>query len=196
MFLGSATLAGILILVTIYGAMRKKKWAGRCFVALVAAIAIYTGVLFAFSAASKDRTLPRGQEKYFCEIDCHLAYSITNVQELGEGGARRLIAITIRTRFDDKTISARRPKDAPLTPNPRSVQLVDESGNTFLSGLSSGTSFEKSLTPGESYVSTLVFQVPRTSEGLRLLITAPNGPVEFLIGNELSLGHKKTYLGL
>jgi len=196
LFLGSATTAGILILITIYGALRRKVWIRWSLAVLGIGAVIYFGILLAFSTASEEKTLARGQEKYFCEIDCHLAYSVTNVQLISEGNPTRLIAITIRTRFDEKTVSAQRPRDAPLTPNPRSVLLVDESGNTFYSGMSSGTSLAEPLIPGASYVSTLVYQVPKTSEGLRLLITAPGGPVEFLIGNELSFAHKKTYLSL
>ncbi len=38
---------------------------------------VYFGLLFGFSLASRDHLLAHGQEKYFCEIDCHLAYSVT-----------------------------------------------------------------------------------------------------------------------
>ena len=35
----------------------------------------------AFSAGSHETDLARGQEKYFCEIDCHLAYSVVDVND-------------------------------------------------------------------------------------------------------------------
>ena len=196
MFLGSAMLAGVLMLVSMYGIIRKKSWLRWSLGALATGAVIYFGLVLIFSGVSSERTLARGQEKYFCEIDCHLAYSISDTQSIAEGNSDRLVAVTVRTRFDEKTISATRPKNASLTPNPRTVQLVDDAGNTFAPGLSSGTSLDRPLIPGESYLSTFVFKVPNTAQGLRMLITAPGGPVEFLIGNELSFGHKKTYMAL
>jgi hypothetical protein len=31
-----------------------------------------------FSLASNENVVPKGQEKYFCEIDCHLPYLVAN----------------------------------------------------------------------------------------------------------------------
>lgn len=196
MFLGSAMLAGVLILVSLYGLFRRKPWVRWSLGALAVGAVIYFGLLLAFSEASRDKTLARGQEKYFCEIDCHLGYAITNVQQIDESNTGRLLAVTVRTRFDEKTISPARPRNAPLTPNPRNVQLVDDGGESFSPGMSSGTSPVQPLIPGTFYQTTFVFKVPNTAQGLRLLITAPGGPTEFLIGNELSLAHKKTYMAL
>lgn len=196
MFLGSAMLAGVLILVSLYGLIRRKPWVRWSLGGLSIVAVIYFVLLLVFSEASREKTLARGQEKYFCEIDCHLAYSVADVQQIGEGNTGRLVAVTVRTRFDQETISRARPKNAPLTPNPRSVQLVDDAGEIFSPGMTSGTSLAQPLVPGTSYSTTFVFKVPNTAEGLRLLITAPGGPTEFLIGNELSLAHKKTYMAL
>ena len=41
-----------------------------------------------YSFASSEKVLARGVEKHFCEIDCHLAYSVTDFRDtkvLGEG---------------------------------------------------------------------------------------------------------------
>lgn len=196
MFLGSATLAGMLLLVTVYGAIRRKPWVKWPAMGLAIGVVIYMGLLFLFSGVSNERTLARGQEKHFCEIDCHLAYSVTDVKELWADNGEREIAVTIRTRFDETTISARRPKDAPLTPNPRLVQLVDGAGKIYAVGSTQGVPLETPLIPGQSYTTTVMFEIPQNAEGLRLLITAPGGPVQWLIGNEMSVGHKKTYLAL
>ena len=196
MFLGSATLAGILVLVIVYGAIRRRTWVKWPAMGLVIGVIIYMGLLLLFSAVSNEKTLARGREKYFCEIDCHLAYSVVDVKELGTADGVRDFAVTIRTRFDESTISAQRPKNAPLTPNPRSVQLVDHLRKTYAAGPAEGVPLETPLIPGQSYTTTIKFEVPQDAEGLRLLITAQGGPVEWLIGNELSLGHKKTYLAL
>lgn len=196
MFLGSATLAGILLLVIIYGAIRKRAWVKWPIIGLAAGAVIYIGLLFLFTRVSKEKTLTRGQEKYFCEIDCHLAYSVTDVKEFSAASGSKQLAVTVRTRFDESTISPQRPKNAPLTPNPRAVELIDRSGKVYAAGATEGTPLERPLIPGQSYTTTLTFQVPQGAEGLRLLITAPEGPVEWLIGNEMSMGHKKTYMAL
>src|SRR5512146_2097379 len=129
-FLGWGTLAGVLVLVSLYGFTRKKPWTKKTFGVLVGGAGLYFLLLAGFSVFSHEQTLPRGQEKYFCEIDCHLAYSIANVQWVGEDSTRK-IAVTVRTRFDENTISVHRPKNAPLTPNPRKVVLVDTAGNSL-----------------------------------------------------------------
>ena len=196
LFLGTATLCGMLVLVTVYGAIRKRRWTRWLLVGLGTIVLAYLGLILIFSGVSREVTLARGQEKYFCEIDCHLAYSIADVQERPAGDGIRQIAVTLRTRFDQTTISAHRPKDAPLTPNPRATELVDAAGKVFRPTAQQGTPLTQPLIPGQSYDSILIFQVPEASKGLRLLVTAPEGPVQWLIGNEMSFGHKKTYLTL
>lgn len=194
-FLGSGMLAGVLVLVSLYGFARKKRWAKKTVGVLVAGAGLYFLLLAGFSAFSREQTLPRGEEKHFCEIDCHLAYSIADVKWIGEGTARAL-AITVRTRFDEKTISARRPKDALLMPNPRKVVLVDAEGKSFAPSSTSGTPLTSELIPGQSYLTTFTFPATQSLTGERLLITSTDGPMVLLIGNELSWGHKKTYLEL
>jgi hypothetical protein len=194
-FLGSAMVAGVLMLATVYGFLRRKTWVRRTLMILAGGSVVYFGLLVAFSEASKDVTLGRGNEKYFCEIDCHLAYSVTEVKTIGEGPSQAL-AVTVRTRFDETTISSRRPKDAPLSPGPREVVLVDTTGRRHFPMSRQGSSLEKELIPGQSYMTTLIFPVAQVEPGMKLLITSPGGPVALLIGNEMSLAHKKTYLAL
>jgi hypothetical protein len=194
-FLGTAMAAGILLLVTAYGLLRKKSWAKRTLALLAYGCGIYLMLLFGFSLGSHDITLARGEEKYFCEIDCHLAYSVEDTKWVTDGEHKSL-AVILKTRFDAGTISSHRPKDASLTPNPREVKLIDAAGHEYRAIGMQGTSLQQPLIPGESYTTILLFSIPQETSGLRLLITAPEGPVPLLIGNEMSLGHKKTYLGL
>lgn len=194
-FLGTAMVAGILSLVTVYGLLRKKPWAKRTVALLACGCGIYLMLLFGFSLGSHDITLARGEEKYFCEIDCHLAYSVADAKWL-QDGEQGSLGVTLKTRFDPNTISSHRPKDAPLTPSLREVKLIDAAGHEYRAMAWQGASLQQSLVPGEVYTTTFVFHVPQDTSGLRLLITAPEGPVTLLIGNEMSLGHKKTYLGL
>lgn len=157
---------------------------------------IYFAMLLGFAASSQETLLSRGQEKYFCEIDCHLAYSVVDVKTHDQGPASAYL-ITLRTRFDETTTSPSRPKDAPLTPSPRELRLVDSAGRQYPVIAVSGTPLITPLTPASSYTTQLEFKVPQDARGLRLLIeTVPGWPDRFVIGDENSLGHKKTYLAL
>jgi hypothetical protein len=157
---------------------------------------IYFALLLGFAASSQETLLSRGQEKYFCEIDCHLAYSVVDVKTLDQGPASDYL-VTLRTRFDATTTSPSRPNAAPLTPSPRELLLVDSAGRQYPVIAVSGTPLITPLTPASSYTTRLEFKVPPDARGLRLLIaTVPEWPDRFVIGDENSLGHKKTYLAL
>ena len=161
-----------------------------------AAGAIYLALLFGFSLASRSKILDRGQEKYFCEIDCHLAYSIVDVQGQPKGASSRYL-VTVRSRFDETTTSPSRPKDIPLTPASRDILLVDASGRRYAAADTQGTPLLTRLKPGESYTTQIMFEVPQSAKGLRMLITTtPAWADYFVIGEENSLLHKKTYFAL
>lgn len=163
---------------------------------LAGGAAIYLALLLSFSLASHEKSLALGQEKYFCEIDCHLAYSIVDVEQESEPSFNRYV-LEIKTRFDEKTISSHRPKDAPLMPSPRTVDLVDANGAEYPAEASAGTALTTSLTPGESYLTQVSFSVPSQAKGLKLFITTtPQWPDLLVIGDENSWLHKKTYLAL
>jgi len=66
----------------------KAKWARRVGALVGVGAVVYFGLLFGMSLASKEDTLARGQEKYFCEMDCHLAYSVVASREELVGGQR------------------------------------------------------------------------------------------------------------
>lgn len=156
---------------------------------------VYFGLLLGFSAASHEATLAPGQEKYFCEIDCHLAYCIRASREEMQNG-RRQMHVLLRTRFDEATISAQRPKDAPLTPNSREVVLIDAQDRTFTLESMTGAPLTRPLIPGESYETVLTFRLPADAKQVRLLITSPGWEEHILVGDENSFGHKKTYLAI
>lgn len=187
---------------------------------VLAAVAIlvagYALVLFGASVLSHEWTLAPGEEKYFCEIDCHLAYSVADTamtKTLGSGAEQAtaqgmFYIVNVRTRFDEKTISPHR-GDAPLEPSPRLVTLVDDEGQRY--GVSAaaeaalaathgaGTSLTQSLRPGESYTTRLVFDLPPGTRNPRLLIESPAEPGwlgRVLIGDEVSFFHKKVFLRL
>jgi len=172
---------------------RKPKLA-RITTAIIGAGAIlYLALLIGFSTASRATTLARGQEKYFCEIDCHLAYSIVDAKTHPDGR----YVITLRTRFDETTTSPSRPKDVPLTPSPREVRLLDGAGHEYIPVATEGTPLLTPLKPADSYTTQLEFTIPKDATGLRLLInTTPVWPDHLVIGDENSWLHQKTYFAL
>jgi hypothetical protein len=201
---GLAALAAIVLLVR-----RKRRAARAVLVAAGAVAATYGVVLLLFSVASREQAAARGEEKYFCEVDCHLAYSVTGLREskaLGMGPARVAAhglyrIVTVRVRFDPETTSVHRPKDMALTPNPRFVRVV-EACVTYLpdaAGLRALESVEgpsipltRSLRPGESYTTRLVFDLPEKARDPRLLITESDWITRLLVGHENSPLHRKT----
>jgi hypothetical protein len=170
-------------------------------------------LLLAFSFASEERVLVAGEKKYFCEVDCHLAYSIVDVRTtkaLGSGEKQAMAGgnfyvVTLRTYFDEKTISANR-GNGPLNPNLRLVRVLDEQGRSFgpsLEGLMAVDAraekmipLDQPLRPGEAYETTLVFDVPADAKNPRLWLTDPILVNWLLIGHENSFFHKKVYFAL
>jgi hypothetical protein len=191
-------------------ARRKRRAARRVLVEALAAGALYAAVVLAFSLTSRDQIAERTEEKYFCEVDCHLAYSVTDVREsksLGTGPSRATARglyriVTLRVRFDPETISPHRLKDMALTPNPRFVRVVDASGTIYRPDPAGQHALEtvegpsipltRSLLPGESYATRLVFDLPEKVPDPRLLLTESDWITRALIGHENSPLHRKT----
>src|SRR5262249_8676316 len=114
---------------------------GRTKIALSVIVVIsgvYLAALLAFSLISHEKLLARGEEKHFCELDCHLAYSIVDarqVRTLGEPPNQALSSgsyavVTIKTRFDETTISPTR-GNGQLFPNSRVLTLIDDHGARY-----------------------------------------------------------------
>lgn len=196
-FLGMC--GGLLLAVAalvIFWLARKRKFARYAAVTIGAGAVTYFALLIGFSLGSRTNILSHGQEKYFCEIDCHLAYSVVEVKTK-TGADSNDYLVTLRTRFDETTTSPSRPEGASLTPSPREVRLVDSSGRQYAPVSSSGTSLMTPLRPAESYTTQLEFRIPKDVSGLRLLLnTAPAWPDHLVIGDENSWMHKKTYFAL
>ncbi len=189
-------LALVLLGILVAYFVRKPKFAVLLMKLTAAAAAIYFGLLLGFSLGSHETTLAPGREKYFCEIDCHLAYTVLETKAVSAADGVRYV-VTLRTRFDETTISSQRPKDYPLSPSPRTVLLTDAQGNLYAPESTDGTPLTVCLIPGQSYTTELHFAVPHSATGLRLLVrTTPGWPDHFLIGDENSWLHKKAYFQL
>src|SRR4051812_2699127 len=145
---------------------------------LAGGIGLYIVILLGVSAFSKDYVLGRGAEKHFCELDCHIAYSVTKVetvrsvpadfspQKLVDGG--QLYLVTLRTRFDETTIGPQR-GDGTLTPNPREIYVRDDGGKRYHPELAlAGAPLDQPLRPGESYDTRILFSLPADAKNPRL----------------------------
>ena len=214
--LGTGFAIFLLTLLIAYSLTKRKFALTRlALLAILAVAIIYLFFLFTFSFKSSETILARGQEKHFCEIDCHLAYSIADVRETktlddafnpGDAFNRVTAAgvfrvVTIKTRFDENTISSTR-GNGPLTPNSRVVSIVDEKGRQYFSAVegqrvlersqAAGTPITTQLRPGETYTTTLVFDLPPDIGNPTLLIREGAILTHFIIGHENSPLHKKT----
>jgi hypothetical protein len=214
LFLGTALLLGVSFLVLFYGAARRSSFFARLGAGAVLTIAAgYLLLLTSVSFASSEKVLSAGGWKYFCEIDCHLAYSLVGVQTAAALGPEmqqfsprgKFVVVRVKTWFDESTISAHR-GNGPLTPNARKIVLVDDTGRNFAPSAesqaalarlgNSSTRITEPLRPGESYTTDFVFDVPKDARGLRLLITEDDPETRLVIGHENSLLHKKIYFAV
>jgi hypothetical protein len=214
LFLGALFVTGVSIVVLLYGAARRsKRYARIGGGAALGMVTCYVLLLCGVSLASSERVLPVGAWKYFCEIDCHIGYSVSSVRTAASIGPEgrsaaahgRFVIVHLKVWFDEHTISPNR-GDGPLTPNSRRVVLLDSSGHAYeespegermLVGASGEqVSLRQALRPGQSFTKDLVFDGPRDRAGLRLLITEDDPETCLVIGHENSLLHKKIYLSL
>lgn len=208
-FLATAGLAAAGSLYAAWRAIRSDgAGAGRSLGAVCLLLAAYGAALGIGGMIGRQRIIPAGGEKYFCELDCHLAYGVTRADLAGatEDGKERLWAVALKTRFDEKTISPRRPLDAPTWPAPRQVALIDESGRRYtpqagqdsLAGphVAVSVPLDQPLRPGEFYETTLVFRLPPDAVPARLLLQDDLFISQLLIGNERSPFHRPVFLEL
>jgi len=151
--------------------------------------ALYLVFILIGSLASHGRVLAPGAEKHICEIDCHLAYSVAAARAESVGGGLVRHVVTVKVRFDETTISARRSRTAPLSPNRRYVALVDDRGNLYPG---SPEGLKRPLIPGESYTTDIAFEVPQKATGLRLVLRNADPETALIIGHENSLFHRRT----
>jgi len=208
---GAVGLTCLLIALAGIQALRgRRPMAGK--IALVALLvpAAYALVLVGLGLASRDRTVAPGGQKYFCEVDCHIACSVIDVASPATLGGQsptsgRFVVVTLRVHFDRASIGPNR-GDSPLQQSPRALTLVDAAGNAYppsgaaAQALAAEHGEQKPLTlplrPGESYLSDVAFDVPASASGLRLLVVEAEWPPRLLWGHETAPLHAKTYLAL
>jgi hypothetical protein len=209
-FLGTGLLLLALGFVLIFSLLKHHPKLKKLSLLAIAGVAgVYLILLLSFSLVSRDQVLAQGQEKHFCEIDCHLAYSVTEVHDtktLGEApnqitAAGMFRVVTVKTRFDETTTSRSR-GDALLYPNSRVLSVSDANGNEYLPSTAAmrvleaahvaGTPMTVPLRPADSYSTTVVFDLPADVKNPTLWIREGEIITHLIIGHENSPLHKPT----
>ena len=110
LFVGAA-LAGVtlIVLYAIARATKRESLARITLRLLLGGAGVYVVIFLGASLTSRNRVLAVGEEKHICEVDCHLAYAVaaTKSEPLPNGQVRH--TVTVKVRFDEETISSRRP---------------------------------------------------------------------------------------
>ena len=209
LFLGCTALIFFLLIAAAILFFVRRRWAPYPLLAIAVVVMGYGLLLAAFSYTSYDRTAARGDEKYFCEMDCHIAYSVLNVEHtkfIGDATAHgEFVIITLRSHFDERTITPWR-GDSPLRPDPVLLQLIDANGRSYSVSTNGQEAWDTTheqphslrdpLRPGESFKTTWIFDVPPDAQSMRLLTEVRGFPTYLLIGDETTPRHGKTYLAL
>lgn len=194
LFLGAVVAGATLIVLYIVARVTRREPLGRITLRLlVGGAGVYVVIFLIASLSSHNRVLPVGEEKHICEVDCHLTYAVAGAKSEPLPNGRVRQTVTVKVRFDEATISSRRPKDATLTPNSRYVALVDDAGHQY-TGSTDG--LKRKLIPGESYTTDILFDVPADAKDLRLVLRNNDPETAFIIGHENSLLHGKTTFAL
>jgi hypothetical protein len=197
--LGTVFMFVVALTLLIHSLVVRKMRRSQVVFALMAMLAVaYFGTLVIFSFASHEKALAPGEEKYFCELDCHLAYSIAGSRQAKQFGDQthplaahgEFTIISIKTRFDETTISPQRGNGL-LYPNPRLLILLDQNGNRYKPSAQTGIPLTSPLRPGEFYMSDIAFDLPAAARPATLLFGESDWLTHLIIGHENSPFHKK-----
>ncbi|AHG88544.1 hypothetical protein J421_1007 [Gemmatirosa kalamazoonensis] len=194
-FLGTVALVGIGMLAAVaFALVDRRRHVALAAGGTVAVIGAYAAALVALGAAGRDRVLGPGEPKVFCEVDCHLAYTVTRVRVTPTAAGDRY-TVTVRTHFDEHSVAPWRGDD-PIYPNARRVRVVDAAGHAWNPGTRGGTALSAPLRPGESHESTFTFDLPAGVTAPRLELTEAAAITRLLVGHENSPLHGKTVMAL
>jgi hypothetical protein len=198
-FLGMVALLMLCVALGIGFAFGRKRKALKATALFgLTAVGVYAAMVLLFSVASNRVVLASGQEKYFCELDCHLAYSVVSAGYQADpqvAGDTRYV-VELQTRFDPTTIGPHRGNGF-LTPSPREVVMVDQAGQEYGPAEVQGQSLMTPLRPGDSYRTKLMFEVQEMKGHPFLWVhTRADAPEWLMIGNEVSPLHRKVFFQL
>ena len=156
---------------------------------------LYVAMLLSASLTSREGLLGLNEDKKFCGfyIDCHMQVAVTRVdtaRQLGTLQANGLLhVVTLRVSSDARAVPLRL-----LDPY---FVLRDARGRRYLPVHAAGRdSLSRFVGPGESFTTTVAFDVPQDAQALRLDVTMgiwADRLIElFLIGDEDSFLHEGT----
>ncbi|HVF91269.1 MAG TPA: DUF4352 domain-containing protein [Blastocatellia bacterium] len=175
-------------------------------------LGLYFMKLVAVSSVSQERVLSLNQEKRFCGFyfDCHRMVSVSGVRQAREIGAPQeekkaqgiFYIVTVKVSNDARV--------AALALESPTAKIVDSGGRCFERDLEAEAALQKAqgrrvaieqtVGPSSSFTMELVFDLPPDTESPRLFISEGDRLsrlVElFVIGDEDSLYHKKTFFSL
>ena len=147
---------------------------------------------------SRQTVLTAAEEKYFCELDCHLAYQVVAVTPMAASDGRW--EVLLQTRFDETTISERRPRGAPTWPAPRRMAIIGSDGRSYPLQASTpshgSTALTEPLVPGARYITRLETVLPAGVVPRQLKLQDDLFLTQLLIGNERSPFHAPVLLAL
>jgi len=202
MTIGGLIVAALLFAVSVF---TKKTWLRNFVFGGVAVwFVFYFGMLFGFSAASKEKDLALNEPKEFCGfyLDCHMHTAVTAVRTaktIGNKTANGEFYIVKVKVFSDA-------KAATLGLLTVDAHVVDATGQKYdrdtvaESNLSPQPDFEKQISPVESFEKEIVFDLPETISNPRLDMREGYGidhAIEaVLVDDEDSILHKRNYFKL
>lgn len=177
--------------------LKRAVWARWILRIELAGLALYAALFLFASLTSGSRELPVGQEKHICEVDCHLAYAVTGTRTVhqwnGKTAHGTFYVVTVRVRFDSATIAPWRPRNAPLSPNGRTVALVDGQGRRYPAA---PDALNRQLLPGQEYSTDFVFDFPADATNPRLILASGDWPTHLMIAHENAFLHGKVLFRL
>ena len=177
--------------------LKRAVWARWILRIELAGLALYVVLFLLASFTSGTRELAVGEEKHICEVDCHLAYAVTGTHTAhqwdGKTAQGTFYVVTVRVRFDSGTIAPWRPRNIPLSPNGRTVALVDGRGHRYPAA---ADALHRQLLPGQEYSTDFVFDLPADATNPRLILASGDWPTHLMIAHENAFLHGKVLFRL
>ena len=150
-------------------------------------------MLFRSSLTSHERVIPRGAELPVCGLDCDLFLSVASVEAAplaADSNADMLWKVRLRARSDARRVS--------MALDDVRIELTDASGRDWPARVSASASpgFDHPLAPGESAEAEYFFQLPAAARAPRLHLVSGPWYTRFVLADEGSLFHARTWLAL
>ena len=199
-----AVLGCILALIALCYFLLRRQWtrAKRVLLVLGSFLVVYTAVLLSVSLLSPQRVLAMHQDHCFDDW----CLSVERVGQQSVVGASPIVItahgafylVTVRVSSQARAI-IQRALDAQVylldasgqryDPDPSAQQALDATGQ-------GGQPLDSELAPGSSFTRTVVFDLPKSSSHLALVVTHGLFPDVLVIGSEQSFLHKPTIVPL